>query len=72
MSCRHARRCSTRSRALTGDYLQQPPAFSAKKVAGRRAYRLARQDQPVVLTPAPVRVAVPTCSTSPKVVPMSR
>ena len=44
-------------RALTGEYLQPPPAFSAKKVAGRRAYRLARQDQPVALTPAPVRVA---------------
>jgi tRNA pseudouridine55 synthase len=43
--------------ALTGDYLQPPPAFSAKKVEGRRAYRLARQDQPVALTPAPVRVA---------------
>lgn len=43
--------------ALTGEYLQPPPAFSAKKVEGRRAYRLARQDQPVALTPAPVRVA---------------
>lgn len=43
--------------ALTGDYLQLPPAFSAKKVAGRRAYQLARQNQPVALTPAPVRVA---------------
>ena len=44
-------------RALTGEYLQPPPAFSAKKVEGRRAYWLARQDRPVVLTPAPVRVA---------------
>ena len=44
-------------RALTGDYLQPPPAFSAKKVEGRRAYRLARQDRPVALTPAPVHVA---------------
>jgi tRNA pseudouridine55 synthase len=44
-------------RALTGEYLQPPPAFSAKKVEGRRAYALARQDQPVALTPAPVRVA---------------
>jgi tRNA pseudouridine55 synthase len=44
-------------RALTGEYLQLPPAFSAKKVDGRRAYRLARQDKPVALTPAPVRVA---------------
>jgi tRNA pseudouridine55 synthase len=44
-------------RELTGDYLQTPPAFSAKKVEGRRAYALARQDQAVTLTPVPVRVA---------------
>jgi tRNA pseudouridine55 synthase len=43
-------------RQLTGDYLQVPPAFSAKKVEGRRAYRLARQDHAVTLAPAPVRV----------------
>ena len=42
---------------LTGDYLQVPPAFSAKKVEGRRAYALARQEQAVTLTPVPVRVA---------------
>ena len=42
---------------LTGDYLQMPPAFSAKKVAGRRAYELARQDQAVALTAVPVTVA---------------
>ncbi len=47
----------TAVRALTGAYLQPPPPFSAKKIEGRRAYRLARQNQPVVLTPAPVRVA---------------
>ena len=41
---------------LTGDYLQEPPAFSAKKVAGQRAYDLARQSTPVVLRPVPVRV----------------
>jgi tRNA pseudouridine55 synthase len=44
-------------RRLTGEYLQTPPAFSAKKVAGRRAYSLARQDQAVTLAPVPVRVA---------------
>jgi len=44
-------------RRLTGDYLQVPPAFSAKKVDGRRAYQLARQDRPVMLTPVPVRVS---------------
>jgi tRNA pseudouridine55 synthase len=43
--------------AFTGEYLQMPPAFSAKKVGGRRAYELARRDEPVVLTAAPVRVS---------------
>ncbi|MBI4888306.1 MAG: tRNA pseudouridine(55) synthase TruB [Acidobacteria bacterium] len=42
--------------SLTGDYLQVPPAYSAKKVAGRRAYALARSQTPVTLAPAPVRV----------------
>ena len=42
---------------LTGSYLQMPPAFSAKKVAGRRAYELARKDQAVALAPVPVAVA---------------
>jgi tRNA pseudouridine55 synthase len=41
---------------LTGDYLQSPPAFSAKKVEGQRAYRLARQEQAVTLAPVPVTV----------------
>jgi len=42
---------------LTGTYLQMPPAYSAKKVAGRRAYELARKDQEVALTAVPVSVA---------------
>jgi tRNA pseudouridine55 synthase len=42
--------------SLTGEYLQMPPAYSAKKVGGRRAYELARRDEPVALTAAPVRV----------------
>ena len=41
---------------LRGDYLQVPPAFSAKKVAGERAYALARRDEHVALAPVPVRV----------------
>jgi tRNA pseudouridine55 synthase len=41
---------------LTGSYLQTPPAFSAKKIAGRRAYEMARKDQAVAPTPAPVTV----------------
>ena len=43
--------------SLRGDYLQMPPAYSAKKVDGRRAYDLSRRDEPVTLTPAPVHVA---------------
>ncbi len=43
--------------ALTGEYMQMPPAYSAKKVGGRRAYDLARRNEPVTLTAAPVRVS---------------
>jgi tRNA pseudouridine55 synthase len=42
--------------SLRGDYLQTPPAFSAKKVGGERAYALARRKQPVALEAVPVRV----------------
>lgn len=42
--------------ALTGDLDQVPPAFSAKHVEGRRAYRLARRGTPAELKPARVRV----------------
>ncbi|MBI2187901.1 MAG: tRNA pseudouridine(55) synthase TruB [Acidobacteria bacterium] len=42
--------------ALTGKYAQAPPAFSAKKVGGRRAYAMARDEQAVTLAAAPVRV----------------
>jgi tRNA pseudouridine55 synthase len=41
---------------LRGEYLQVPPAFSAKKVAGERAYTRARRDEQVTLAPVPVRV----------------
>ena len=43
--------------SLRGDYLQTPPAFSAKKVGGERAYTRARRDEQVTLSPVPVRVA---------------
>ncbi len=43
--------------ALTGEYMQMPPAYCAKKVGGRRAYDLARRDKPVTLTAAPVHVS---------------
>ncbi|WP_299442170.1 tRNA pseudouridine(55) synthase TruB [uncultured Rhodospira sp.] len=42
--------------AFTGTIEQVPPRFSAVKVAGRRAYDLARADQPVDLSPRPVRI----------------
>ncbi|HEY9515016.1 MAG TPA: tRNA pseudouridine(55) synthase TruB [Gemmatimonadaceae bacterium] len=41
---------------LTGEILQLPPAYSAKKVGGRRAYAAARKGQVVALVAAPVSV----------------
>ena len=41
---------------FTGSFLQRPPAFSAMKVNGRRAYQLARSGEKVVLEPRPVMV----------------
>jgi tRNA pseudouridine55 synthase len=42
--------------SLRGAYDQMPPAYSAKKVGGRRAYDLARRQEAVTLTSVPVRV----------------
>jgi len=42
--------------AFVGTFRQQPPPFSAKKVGGVRAYRLARRRQPVRLDPVEVTV----------------
>jgi tRNA pseudouridine55 synthase len=39
-----------------GTYLQQPPAYSAKKIDGDRAYDLARRNAPVRLPPVSVTV----------------
>lgn len=39
-----------------GTFDQLPPQHSAKKVAGRRAYELARRDEPVELKPVAVTV----------------
>lgn len=39
-----------------GRIQQTPPPYSAKKVGGVRAYRLARQEKPVELTPVEVEV----------------
>lgn len=41
---------------LTGDILQVPPAYSAIKVAGERAYDMARDGRPPSLPPRPARV----------------
>ena len=41
---------------LTGSFDQEPPAYSAKHVAGRRAYDVARRGESVELTPARVTV----------------
>lgn len=42
--------------AFRGEFLQTPPPVSAKKIAGRRAYELARQSVAVELEPVPVHV----------------
>jgi tRNA pseudouridine55 synthase len=39
-----------------GPFEQMPPAFSAKKIAGRPAYELARKKQEVELKPVPVEI----------------
>ncbi|MDY5139424.1 tRNA pseudouridine(55) synthase TruB, partial [Actinotignum timonense] len=59
--------------SLQGDISQVPSAYSAKKIAGQRAYDLARAGQDVVLEAVPIHIArlersgelrwrqVPTC-----------
>lgn len=42
--------------AFTGDIAQVPPAYSAIKVDGQRAYALARADRPPVLQPRQVQI----------------
>jgi tRNA pseudouridine55 synthase len=37
--------------AFRGTFLQQPPAFSAKKIDGRRSYKLARHDSAAAVLP---------------------
>ncbi|MEN6556757.1 MAG: tRNA pseudouridine(55) synthase TruB [Thermoguttaceae bacterium] len=46
----------TAVRHFVGRILQRPPAFSALKIQGRPAYRLARQGRPVELQPRPVEI----------------
>jgi tRNA pseudouridine55 synthase len=42
--------------SLTGSILQRPPDYSAKKVAGQRAYAAARAESPLTLEPTRVVV----------------
>ena len=42
--------------AFLGDIMQVPPAYSAIKVAGERAYDMAREGRAPVLEPRPARV----------------
>jgi tRNA pseudouridine55 synthase len=42
--------------AFVGDSMQTPPAFSAIKVNGQRAYDLARKGQEVKLEPRPAKI----------------
>ena len=44
------------ARRFTGEIMQTPPAFSAVKVEGRRAYALARKGESPELQPRPVNV----------------
>ena len=43
-------------REFTGEIMQAPPPVSAKKVAGVRAYKLARERRPVELDPVAVTI----------------
>lgn len=40
-----------------GEMEQMPPSYSAKKIAGKPAYKLAREGKPVELKPATVRIS---------------
>jgi len=42
---------------FTGTILQRPPAYSAIKIDGRRAYKLARTDKPPLPSPRPADIA---------------
>ncbi len=42
--------------SMSGEIMQQPPAFSAVKIGGKRAYKLARQGNPVAIPPRLVQL----------------
>jgi len=41
---------------FTGRVMQTPPPYSAKRIGGMRAYKLARQQKPINLTPVEVEI----------------
>lgn len=43
-------------KSFTGDIMQTPPIYSAIKVNGQRAYKLAREGKEVKLEPRPVKI----------------
>ncbi len=53
---RRTQRVRAALRTFEGRFLQTPPPFSAKKVGGTPAYKLARQQKPVEIKPVEVTV----------------
>lgn len=49
-------RLRTAVESMVGEQMQAPPPYSAKKIGGRRAYRLARQGLRVEIPPQQVRI----------------
>ncbi len=49
-------RVSAAAQRFLGETQQMPPPFSAKKIGGKPAYKLAREGKPVELKPARVRI----------------
>lgn len=41
---------------FTGELMQTPPVYSAMKVGGQRAYKLAREGKEVVMEPRPAKI----------------
>ena len=41
---------------FVGEQMQLPPAFSAIKIDGKRAYKLAREGKEVIIEPRPVKI----------------
>jgi len=54
---------STALLAFEGEIMQTPPAFSAMKINGQRAYKLAREGKEVALEARPVQIKSITMST---------